>query len=106
MFFQLKCPDFPSKMSGILDPKIPPFRTSALFSSAVFAAVVAVEVAEEGVEVAAMIVMVAVILDLEGMMMAVDGLAAEETLEGVDGLVVEVEVVILVGVVEVGMIEH
>ena len=30
MCFQLKCPDFPSKMSGILDPRIPPFRSSAL----------------------------------------------------------------------------
>ena len=28
MCFQLKCPDFPSKISGILDPRIPPFRSS------------------------------------------------------------------------------
>ena len=29
MCFQKKCPDFLLKMSGILDPRIPPFRRSA-----------------------------------------------------------------------------
>ena len=30
MCFQLKCPDFPSKMSGILEPSIPTFRSSGI----------------------------------------------------------------------------
>ena len=30
MCFQQKCPEFPPKMSGILDPRIPPFRRSGV----------------------------------------------------------------------------